>query len=231
MNLWNELTSKSYVFLLILFRIGGIFITAPFFSHKTIPVKVKIVFAFMIAWIVYSMHAQAGNVQITTVLGLGLAIAKETAIGIIIGYGANVLFETVQLAGMFIGRQMGFGFARVVDMTSNNQAVLIGILLNIVAMLIFLSINGHHLIIKALVQSFRIIPLNGLSFDPEFPHKLIKVVGRIFPEAIKISAPALSASILTTVALGLMARSVPQMNVFFCWAATQDYGWCCFRDA
>jgi flagellar biosynthetic protein FliR len=109
---------------------------------------------------------------------------------------------------------MGFGIVNVIDPQSSNQVSIIGQFLNILAILLLLTLDGHHMILSGLVTSFETIPLGGVSFQDGLMFKLMDLTAQVFIIAVKISAPILMALFLVTAAMGVLARTVPQMNVF-----------------
>jgi len=135
------------------------------------------------------------------------------SVGFMIGLIASLLFAAISLSGEILGRHMGFGMARVIDPTFGGQTSVVAQFENLVALMLFLAISGHHLLVLALCDSFEIVPIGGVRCDSTIVTELIQVTARIFPIAIKITAPAFVILILTTVVIGLVARCVPQMNV------------------
>jgi flagellar biosynthetic protein FliR len=150
--------------------------------------------------------------NITTLL-LILVILKELLIGIMIGILGRFLFVGVQFGGQIIGFQMGFGVVNILDPQTNSQISIIAQFQNIVMILIFLSIGGHRLIIEAIVQCFKIVPL-GTFVIPEHSYMfLVKTFSEIFVIALKIVAPVFVTLIITHVIMGIIARLVPQINI------------------
>jgi flagellar biosynthetic protein FliR len=150
--------------------------------------------------------------NITTLL-LILVILKELLIGIMIGILGRFLFIGVQFGGQIIGFQMGFGVVNILDPQTNSQISIIAQFQNIVMILIFLSIGGHRLIIEAIVQCFKIVPL-GTFVIPEHSYMfLVKTFSEIFVIALKIVAPVFVTLIITHVIMGIIARLVPQINI------------------
>ena len=213
---WFELLNNGMkTFLLVMFRVSGIFVIAPFFSHVLLPKRARIILALMITASIFKIVQPPSPEIIQTVYGMAGAVLKELTIGIVIGYAAATIFSGISAAGQLIGRQMAFGIARMMDMTSTDQSSLIAVFINIIALLLFLCMNGHHWLIKALAYSYKLVPINGLYFARGFPDKLLHMVSEIFEIGVKVAGPAMAALFLSTVALALMARAVPQMNVFF----------------
>ncbi|MDD2619651.1 MAG: flagellar biosynthetic protein FliR, partial [Syntrophomonadaceae bacterium] len=152
--------------------------------------------------------------NITTPAYFLAALVVEILIGYTIGFIAYLVLATIQLAGQIMDMQMGFAIVNVVDPQSGTQIPLMGNFTQIFALLIYLVINGHHYLIQALVQSFRIIPVLGLSLNHDFFDLLLEMSIKMFVIAVKISAPVLVSVLISDIAMGFIARTVPQMNVF-----------------
>jgi flagellar biosynthetic protein FliR len=131
----------------------------------------------------------------------------------VLGYAVLLLFVGIQFAGQFAGLQMGLDIVDVIDPHSSGQISIIGQYLNILAILILLTIDGHHLVLQGLARSFEVIPLGGIVLKEALMLKLIALSSEVFIIAIKISAPVVLALFLVSVALGVLARTVPQMNI------------------
>lgn len=202
-------------FLLVFFRMGGIFVTAPVFGSASIPVPVKIWLSFLMAVLVYPM-VDAAAIELNPNLGAyTFAVAAELAVGIVIGLAAQVLFVAVQMGGLVIGQEMGLTLANVIDPVTNEQVSVIAQFKLLMAILIYLAVDGHHLLVRAAVGSFETIPLAGTAIDaPAALYLADHMVVEMLRTAMQIAAPALVALFLVTIALGFMARTVPEMNIF-----------------
>jgi flagellar biosynthetic protein FliR len=135
-------------------------------------------------------------------------------LGIAIGFSVKLIFAGVQLAGQLAGYQMGMAIANVMDPSSSQQIPLLAQYNNLVALLIFLTINAHHWFIRALTESYRLIPPLGVHLSGSLMERLVHLAGNMFAVAIQVGAPVIAALLITSVAFGLVARTVPQMNVF-----------------
>jgi flagellar biosynthetic protein FliR len=137
----------------------------------------------------------------------------EGLIGFILGLSVKVVFASIQLAGEFAGFQMGLSMAQIVDPSSGMDATLAAQLYYFIALLVFLSINGHHWFFKAIVQSFRLLPPGGLELHDGLYRYFLSLSGKMFLIGIKIAAPVTAILILTQVAMGVVAKMVPQINI------------------
>ncbi len=201
-------------FLFILLRVGGIMTIAPLFGHKNIPKSVKLGFIGVVALILAPI---VPNPDLPAASGLGeifIVALKEVSIGLLIGFMSKILFMGVQMAGHMMGFQMGFMIAQVIDPSSGQQVSIIGQFKFILAILIFLAVDGHHILINAIVGSFNIVPIGEMTLTRATADLLIRSCVDIFLIAVKLGSPVIITLFLTDVALGIIARTVPQMNIF-----------------
>src|SRR5690625_3534316 len=146
------------VFLLIFVRVIAFFVTLPLFSYRTIPVPFKVGFSFFLAWMMF----YTVDTAVITVDGMYLfLLLKEAIVGLLIGLIAFIILSAVQIAGGFIDFQMGFAIANVVDPQTGAQSPLTGQYFYIFALLFLLSVNGHHLLIDGIFNSYHFIPIDA----------------------------------------------------------------------
>ena len=215
MDLFTLLQDHAAVFLLMLTRCSGIFLIAPFFGSLNIPIMVRAATAFMFAVVLFPVVDGLGPVDApTSVLMYTVAVLKELFIGWLIGFVAYVCFSAIHMAGKVMDMQVGFAVVNVMDPTSGQQIPLIGSFLYNLGIIVFLVTNGHHMIITALAESFRVVPL--LTMQPNLSLTMIMVnfTNGIFVTGMKIAMPVTFAILLVNVALGILARTMPQMNIF-----------------
>lgn len=214
MNLFDFDIVQIAGFMLVFVRMSGLIFTMPVLGAATIPPPLKIGLAVLVSFIVFSV-AKLPRVDITMPMGrFVLLLAGEVAIGLVIGYASQLVFNAVEFAGELVGTQIGFGIVNVLDPTTNSQVSITSQFLNTLSLLIFLAINGHHWFLTAAVRSFEIIPLLGFAPSHGLVDLVISLTADVLVLAIKLSAPVVATIFLLNVALGLVARTVPQMNVF-----------------
>ena len=205
---------KFSVYLLIFVRIASFFITMPIFSYRTIPAQHRIGISALLAWIMYYTVSSPGF----EIDGLFLLLVlKEAMVGLIIGFFAYMLFSAVQTAGGFIDFQMGFSMANVIDPQTGAQSPLMGQYLYTFALLFLLAIDGHHLLLNGIFYSYQLIPLTTefLPFgDEQILTLMIHFFTQSFVIAFQMSIPIVGSLFLVDIALGIVARTVPQMNIF-----------------
>jgi flagellar biosynthetic protein FliR len=149
-----------------------------------------------------------------TLLGLFVALGGEIAFGLILGWIAQMLFAAMRLAGQEIEIRSGLGLIHLVDPHEGGQSGVFAAFLELMAGLIFFSMNGHHLLVQALASSYNVFPLAGEKFFARVLEGVIGSAGEIFAIALRVSAPVLVGLLLSDMVLGILSRAVPQMNVF-----------------
>lgn len=205
---------KLQVLLLVFFRAAGLFITAPVIAHRSIPIVFKAGFAVILAIVLIPVVSQHTLPEIQSVWLLGMLAAKEMLVGVIIGFFFTLLFAGVRMGGGIVSFQSGLIMANVFDPEAGSQISVVAEFWALLAMLIFLAVDGHHAIISAFADSYRAIPVGTASFSGPAGETLIKFSAYAFTMAVKISAPIIITLFLVSVTLGVVARTVPQMNIF-----------------
>lgn len=214
-GLINSILLNFQLFILILVRITGLFVISPIFGRNNLPAMAKIGLSVMIALILLPLKADTFYLSIDNYRGLMFWSLSEFLIGIIIGYIAFAYFTSLYLAGTIIDIQMGFGMVNIMDPQTNAQMPLMGGFYNILITLLFLNINGHHRLIESLVYSYEVLPIGfNLFVNTNIINYITKTFVEIFVLAFQLSAPILVAVFLGNVILGILARTMPQMNIF-----------------
>ncbi len=205
------------VLLLIFMRFLGLFVVAPFFSSFLIPIRYKILFSIFFTIVVYPVLTKFNPVIPAHLVNYGLMVISQLLIGLILGFIVSIIFTAFQLAAQFYHFQMGFGINQVFDPLSRIQIPVLGQFQYLIAILVFISISGHHLLIRALYESYEIIPLIDFT-NPKtmqfFSENLSKVFSSMFMLALKIGFPIVATMFLVSLILGLLTKASPQMNIF-----------------
>jgi flagellar biosynthesis protein FliR len=209
------LLSDFVILLLIFVRIISSFTAAPIFSNSAFPTVPKIFIAFLIAYIVFSMTDKSKVVVEFGTWFLVSNVVKEAIVGLLIGFALNMVFYGISFAGSIIGFEIGLSAAEMFNPLEENQTNVIGEAIYFAAMLIFLLINGHHYLIRALYTSFSIVPIGKYVVNKPVFDILMKYTASVFVIAIKIAAPILVSYFLINIAEGIVAKVIPQMQVFF----------------
>ncbi|SDQ60325.1 flagellar biosynthetic protein FliR [Virgibacillus subterraneus] len=205
--------SSIPVFLLIFVRVLAFFSTVPLFSYRTIPTPFKIGFSFFLALVMF-YTVDSSDVLIDDMFLF--LLVKEAIVGLLIGLLAYIILSAIQIAGGFIDFQMGFAIANVIDPQTGAQSPLTGQYLYIIALLFLLSVNGHHLLIDGIFYSYNLIPIESfIPFeDGTIADFVITTFNKMFVIAFQMAIPIVGCLFLVDVALGIIARAVPQLNVF-----------------
>lgn len=200
---------------LIFVRITALLFALPFFGDHVVPVRVRILCSVALSIGIYPL-IPVGWMTFTgfDILPLAWMILKEAFIGLVIGYLGKLIFEGLVMAANLVGYQMGFGTANLLLPGSDLQINAFTALHRILILVFFLSLSLHYIFINGIVQTFLIIPAGSPVIKPEIGDILFSKSSEIFSTAVQLGAPILVALLFTMAALGLMARTVPQMNVF-----------------
>ena len=215
MDFFTLAQDHAAVFLLMLTRCSGIFMIAPFFGSLNIPVTIRAAAAFAFTLVLFPVVDGLGTVAAPpSVWAFAGSVLVELFIGWLIGFIAYVCFSAIHMAGKVMDMQVGFAVVNVMDPTSGQQIPLIGSLLYNLGIIVFLVTNGHHVIITALAESFRMVPLAAMQPNLSLTMLLVDFTNGIFVTGMKIAMPVTFAILLVNVALGILARTMPQMNIF-----------------
>ena len=215
MDLYELLQGHIAVFLLMLVRVSGIFLISPFFGSMNISISFRLGTALAITILLFQVVDGLGTPYVPeNVIMFGVTALGELFIGWLIGFVAYISFAAITMAGKVMDMQVGFAIVNVVDPTSGQQIPLIGSFLYNLAVIILLVTNGHHMIIAALVESFRAVPLAGMEPNLSIALLLANFTGGIFVTGMKIAMPITFAILLTNVGLGILSPTMPQMNIF-----------------
>ena len=202
------------IFLLIIARIVGIFMTAPLFSDATVSRTFKTTFMFAIAFLLWFVIPFPDTRLPADMFLFILAAAQEFFIGYMLGMVTKIIFSGIEAAGDMMGAQMGLSVASMLDPATGRQSVVTARLLRWVVVIIFLAIDGPHFILTALYKSYDALPLlNVWNFSGAAQH-LAVTAGDIFAIAVQLAAPILLVIFLLDFAFGLVSRVAPQVNVF-----------------
>jgi len=148
------------------------------------------------------------------VLAYGLMIFGELLLGLSVGFTVLITLDTLKFAGELMGMQIGFSFVQVVDPESSRSQAVLAEFFQVLGVLLFLLINGHLIIIKAFSQSYDLIPAGGLRVPLDIVSEFVRVTGSIFWVGLQISMPIIAIVLIGDIALGIIARTVPRMNIF-----------------
>jgi flagellar biosynthetic protein FliR len=188
--------------------------TAPILNDQVIPPAVKIGFTVLLSLVFYPVVARPVIPAHFNLVDLILLIAGEVAVGLMIGFTAQLLFAGVTMAGEIIGFQMGVSMAHVFDPAFNTQTSLVAEIKTVLALMLFVALNGHHLFIDALARSYDVAAAGHVLLGKAALAHLTVVGGKMFMIGLQAGAPLIVALLAANLAIGLVARAVPQINIF-----------------
>jgi flagellar biosynthesis protein FliR len=195
--------------LVIGLRVSGLMLFAPFFGNATIPPRIKAVLVIAITAVLYPVYSP--HLQAVTMSHWPVLVASETVVGIAMGVATNVVFEAAQTAGQMLSVQMGYSLVNILDPTTQVDSTVVAFLHQSLALLIFLGLDVHHWILRAVAHSFEYLPPGSATLNPLFVQALLHEGAVVLELGIQIAAPVLSATLLADMVLGLMGKASPQM--------------------
>lgn len=194
-------------------RVLVMLITGPVFSHPALPMRIRVAAALMIAWAVNPGASGAVAALEWDVASMALAVATEVMIGLAVGVGAGLVFAGILQLGEFLAIQGGLAAAQAIDPASGTPSVAIGTALNTVAMMVFLSIGGHHELIRGVEVSFASLPIGGGMPDAGILMRIASLGSVIFEVAFRLAAPVTVVIFVQNVVTGVLGRAMPQLNL------------------
>ncbi|MES3041129.1 MAG: flagellar biosynthetic protein FliR [Pseudomonadota bacterium] len=194
-------------------RISAAMMAAPLFSHRAIPRQIRLGVALMLALLLMPWQPAMSDFNPLSLQGL-LLTANELILGICLGFMLQLVFEAVMFAGQFIATGMGLGFASVIDQQQGISVAVMGQFFMLITMLLFLAMNGHLAFIKLLADSFVAWPVGTAVVQPETFGVLLTAIGGMLRNALGIALPAVVALLVVQIAMGVMSRAAPTLNLF-----------------
>ncbi len=208
-----QLTAWIAMFIFPLARILALISSAPILGNKQIPIRIKISLAMLLTVIVAPTIAVPSNIDPASAQGL-LILVQQTLAGLAMGFAMRLIFTAVEMAGDLAGMQMGLGFASFYDPVNASYTPVIAQFLGILATLAFLGMNGHLYMLAALADSFQAFPISAALPSAVAFRTLAEWGSTIFIHALQLSMPVIGALMITNLALGILTRSAPQLNIF-----------------
>ena len=194
-------------------RIGGFILAAPIASEATIPRRVKIVLTLALAFLLAPLAPVPTALSIFSGAG-ALTAVQEILIGVAIGMVMQLAFDALTFAGQTISMTMGLGFATLVDPQRGANVPVLGQVFMIMGILTYLAINGHLMLLGALANSFQTLPIGAANIDKDFLLSVATWGARIFETGLLVALPAVIALVIVNLALGVVTRAAPQLNLF-----------------
>ena len=207
--------SELEYFLLILMRTASFVFVAPFFSTRGVPNRVKIGLSVFVAYLLYQFGPTHVYPQYNTILGYAIVVLKEVTVGLLLGLGAQMCTSIVLFAGRIMDMEIGLSMATIFDPTTNEQSSITGALLQYGTMLILYATGLHRFLLNALMETFILIPINGVQINTEkLLLSLITFLSNYIVIGFRICLPVFASITLMNIVLGLLAKLASQMNMF-----------------
>lgn len=202
-------------FLLVFVRIASFVFVAPFFSTSNTPRRVRAGFSLILAYIVTNVLTDHSVPAYYTVLGYTTIVLKEAAAGLLIGFGANICLAIVQFAGKISDMDIGLSMVQLIDPLTRQNSGFMGSMYQYMLVLIMLITNMHYFFIKAIVETFTLIPIGGAVFSSQkLLHTLVLFMTDYVIIGLRLCLPIVAAMLLLNAVLGILAKTAPQMNMF-----------------
>lgn len=209
------LPTLAAAFMLVFARIGAMVMLLPGFGEANIPARTKLSIALALTLIILPLHRNAYNVDMGSIVPLVVLMMHEIVIGIVLGATARVTLSALQVAGAVIAQQLGLGFVTSVDPTRGEQGVLIGNFLNLLGITLLFATDTHHLVIAALNESYKIFSPGEIMPTGDVAQLATNAFTEAFKIGAQLSAPFLVFGMVFNIGLGVLARLMPQMQVYF----------------
>ena len=194
-------------------RIGGLMLTVPVFSSNMVPARIKVFFIFALSLVCSTFVPE--KLSFLHFNGFYLVyMIQELFLGLLMGFVLQLVFQVFVLGGQIVSMQAGLGFAVMVDPSSRASVPLISQFYLMMVTLVFLSLNGHLVVLDTLIESFRIMPIGNITLENSIVWKVILFSGWMFKEAVLISIPAILSLLIVSLSFGIMTRVAPQLNIF-----------------
>lgn len=188
-------------------RVSGLVLFAPFFGHAAIPPRIKVCIVILLTVLLYpSLSQSLANSRLSP-----LTICSELIIGMAVGLITNAVFEAAMFAGQILSVQMGYSLVNIIDPTSQIESTVMAVFHQTIVLLIFLQLNVHHWILRAIVHSFDYLPAGGLTSTGPVVFAVLHISGSIMELGLQIAAPVLAATMAADFALGMLSKASPQL--------------------
>jgi flagellar biosynthetic protein FliR len=209
----TELTGWLASLLWPFIRIGAMFAALPIFSARSVPVRIRVLLAFFIAWILLPVIPKPPVVDLISAQALLISV-YQVLIGVAMGFILQMVFSAFVIAGQSIAMAMGLGFASIIDPQNGVQVPVVSQAFLIMVTLVFLALNGHLLLIEVLADSFQRLPVGPVVISQDGLWQLVTWGSNMFLGGMLVALPAVAALLLVNLAFGVASRAAPQLNIF-----------------
>ncbi len=205
---------QAAAFLLVFTRVSAFLAAGPLFWLPNIPRLAKVGFAFVLTVLLFPVL----DIPLADFSGgpggYGLAIAQEACVGLVLGFICSLVFHSLTIAGQLMDVQMGFFMSYIFDPTTGAQATIASRFLFFLGMVLFLTLDGHHVMLAGLARSYDIVPALGAALKGSAAMSGIRLFAQIIALAVQIAAPVIAVVLIIDICLGILGRTSPEMNIF-----------------
>ena len=209
------LPALAAAFLLVFARIGSMLMLLPGLGEISVPARLRLTLALVLAAVILPLHRAEYQIDLRALGPVLLMLGEEILIGVLLGMTARLTISALQVAGSVVAQQLGLGFVTAVDPTQGQQGAIVGNFLTLLGVTLLFATNLHHLIIAALDDSYSLFRPGEVPLTGDMAALITQTISGAFRIGIQLSAPFLVFGIVFNVALGLVSRLMPQMQVFF----------------
>src|SRR6059058_1186543 len=209
------LPALAAAFMLVFARIGAMVMLLPGFGETNIPVRIKLAIALALTLIILPLHRAAYAIDMQSMAPLMVTLVHEIVIGVVLGATARVTLAALQVAGSVIAQQLGLGFVTAIDPTQGQQGLILGNFLTLLGVTLIFATDLHHLVIAGLHDSYRLFAPGEIPIVNDVTQLVIRTTADAFRVGIQLSGPFLVFGLVFNVALGVLSRLMPQMQVYF----------------
>ncbi|MCL5780218.1 MAG: flagellar type III secretion system protein FliR [Firmicutes bacterium] len=202
------------VFFLVFIRMASFVFSCPLYAVPGIPPLVKAGLSFILAVLVTPLVQPPSLEFPGGMWGFGLAVFSEVGVGLALGLVCTFVFNVVKIAGQLLDFQIGFAMSAVMDPLSGSMNTLISKFLFFMTLVLFMNVDGHHALIRALIKSYEMVPLTAAGINGEVTLLIIRIFTDTFALAMQICAPVVAILVITDLAMGLIGKTAPQLNIF-----------------
>lgn len=207
-------------FFMVLMRMSTLLILLPIFGDRTVPGPVKILLSLSFSAILFPILKSNGAINVSDAMEwsgttgkLLLTVMSEILVGLTVGFASQLVFHSIQVAGDFISQFMGLSMASMYDPHMENQTMIMGQLMSALAMLTFLSLDGHHILFRAMIETFNLIPQGHFVINDAFRTSIVNMVGNTVLFGLQLSAPMATCMLLVNIVYGIVGKALPQLNI------------------
>jgi flagellar biosynthetic protein FliR len=209
----QQILNEVALFIWPLMRISAMFVAVPLFSIQAVPARVRLILSVAITLVIMPLIPPLPTVEMFSYTGFMMAL-MQVMIGLISGFILQIVFAAVVFAGQGVALSMGLGFSMMVDPQNGQQVPVIAQIYTITTTLIFISLDGHLMLIQMLLDSFKTMPIGIEGIDKAGIWSMIAWSSRMFADGLLLSMPVITSLLLVNIIFGVAARSAPQLQIF-----------------